>query len=110
MISGASTNSAISSLPRRRYDRNVSQQIRLREGVITKLVGEELVLLDYERGIYYGLNDVGARLIALIGEGTSMAGAADRLLEEFDVSRQTLEADLELLLGELREQGLVSSG
>ena len=86
------------------------QEIRLREGVITKLVGDELVLLDYERGIYYGLNDVGARLISLIGEGASLAGAVDRLLEEVDVSRQTLEADLELLLGELREQGLVSSG
>ena len=83
--------------------------LRLRDGVITKVVGHEMVLLDYERGIYYGLNDVGARTLSLIAEGFSMADVVDRLLEEFEVSRSALQSDLERLLSELQSKGLLES-
>ena len=84
------------------------QEIRLREGVITKMVGDEMVLLDYERGIYYGLNDVGARMLSLIAEGRSLPEVVKRLLEEFDVSGPTLQSDLQTLIAELQAKGLVS--
>lgn len=82
---------------------------RLRDGVITKIVGHEMVLLDYERGIYYGLNDVGARTVALIAEGTSWPELIERLLEEFDVSRPALQSDLKRLMSELQTAGLLHS-
>ena len=83
--------------------------VRLRDGVITKVVGHEMVLLDYEHGIYYGLNDVGARTLSLMAEGCSLVEVVDRLLEEFEVSRSALQADLERLLGELQSKGLLDS-
>ena len=85
------------------------QEIRLREGVITKIVGDEMVLLDYERGIYYGLNDVGARMLFLIAEGRTLPEVVERLLEEFEVTGPTLQSDLQTLIAELQAKGLVSS-
>lgn len=85
------------------------QEIRLREGVITKMVGDEMVLLDYERGIYYGLNDVGARMLSLLAEGRSLPEVRERLLEEFEVSGPTLQSDLQTLIAELQAKGLVSA-
>jgi Coenzyme PQQ synthesis protein D (PqqD) len=84
------------------------QEFRLREGVITKMFGDEMVLLDYERGIYYGLNDVGARMLSLIAEGISLPEVVERLLEEFEVSGPTLQSDLQTLIGELQAKGLVA--
>ncbi len=86
-----------------------SAEIRLREGVLTKLIGDEMVLLDYERGIYYGLNDVGARALSLLAEGHALSEVIDRLLKEFEVSRETLQSDLEELMADLRLKGLLDS-
>lgn len=87
----------------------MSDEFRLRDGVITKMVGTEMVLLDYERGIYYGLNDVGARALSMVAGGTPWPDVIDRLLEEFEVSRDTLLADLQKLVAELRRQELITS-
>lgn len=78
-----------------------------REGVIAKMVGSEMVLLDYDRGIYYGLNPVGARVWQLLSDGE----ASDRIIEllagEYDVARETLEGDVAALLRDLEAKELV---
>jgi hypothetical protein len=78
-----------------------------REGVIAKMVGSEMVLLDYDRGVYYGLNPVGARVWQLLSDGE----ASDRIIEllagEYDVARETLEADISALLRDLQAKELV---
>jgi hypothetical protein len=80
---------------------------RAREGVIAKLVGTEMVLLDYDRGIYYGLNPVGARVWQLLSEGEAVEEIVERLADEYDVSRETLESDIATLLRELAAKELV---
>ena len=45
--------------------------------VIAKMVGAEMVLLDYDRGIYYGLNPIGARVWQLLSEGHEVGLRAD---------------------------------
>ena len=80
---------------------------RARDGVIAKMVGSEMVLLDYDRGVYYGLNPVGARVWQLLSDGE----ASDRIIEllagEYDVARGTLEADVAALLRDLQAKELV---
>jgi len=75
--------------------------------VIFKAVGEELVLLDLERGIYYGLDPVGARMWQLLASGSSFDAVIETMLTEYDVAREQLQADLERLTKELRERGLL---
>lgn len=82
---------------------------RARDGVIAKMVGTEMVLLDYDRGIYYGLNPVGARVWQLLSEGEAMERILARLADEYDVSPQTLEADVATLLRELEAKELVQA-
>jgi len=78
-----------------------------REGVIAKMVGSEMVLLDYDRGIYYGLNPVGARVWQLLSDGSTVEQVVDRLTDEYDVARAALEADVAALLRELEAKELV---
>jgi hypothetical protein len=81
--------------------------VKPREGVIAKMVGSEMVLLDYDRGIYYGLDPVGARVWQLLAEGTTIDGIVEALAEEYDAARATLQADLETLLRDLEAKELV---
>ncbi len=81
--------------------------IRPAAQVIAKVVGDELVLLDLERGVYYGLNEAGARIWQLLAEGGSIAVVAARMAEEFDVAPEEVERDVLALVEELRERELV---
>lgn len=81
--------------------------MRPANGVIFKSVGDELVLLDVERGIYYGLDPVGARMWQLLAEGSSIESIVDAILGEYDVSREELQRDVERLTSELRDRGLL---
>ena len=78
-----------------------------RQSVIAKMVGSEIVLLDYDRGIYYGLNPVGARVWQLLGDGSTPEEIVARLTDEYDVARATLEADVAALLRDLQAKELV---
>jgi hypothetical protein len=75
--------------------------------VVFKNVGGELVLLDFERGIYYGLNEVGSLVWQGLSDGKDHIAIIDELLTEYDVDRDHLERDVEALLRELAANGLV---
>lgn len=67
-----------------------------------------MVLLDFERGIYYGLNPVGARVWELLAEGKSTDEIIDRLTGEFDVERTAAKGDVMALMDDLAVNGLVN--
>lgn len=79
------------------------------ERIVFKKVGEEMVLLDFERGIYYGLNPAGARIWELFAEGKSIDEIVDLLTGEFDVERTDAKKDVEALMDDLAANGLVSA-
>jgi hypothetical protein len=86
------------------------QRIEIAPDVLFQEVGGETVLLDLESEQYFGLDAVGTRIWALIGEGLSVGGMIDTLLQEYEVERATLESDVEELLVRLSEAGLIRLG
>lgn len=70
-------------------------------------LGGETVLLNFDDGLYYSVNAVGARVWSLIQDATSVAAVKAALLEEFDVDSERCEADLIALLEELRGRKLL---
>ena len=84
------------------------RRIEISPDVVCKKVGDELVLLDFEKGVYYGLDQVGAALWESLSGGKTLDEATSALLDEYDVDRAQLTADLEALLAELRVNGLIT--
>lgn len=81
------------------------------DGVLSRVLDGEAVLLDTEGGAYFGLNAVGTRVWELIGAaGTTEADLLAALLAEFDVSREVLAKDLSDLLAGLQKRGLIKIG
>ena len=87
---------------------NLSDKVSIPSQVMVRQVGEEVVILDLASGTYFGLDPVGARIWALMGEGRALAEICVTMLEEYEVEREQLEADVLRLAGELAERGLVT--
>jgi hypothetical protein len=79
------------------------------EDVLIRTVGEELVLLDLQNGVYYGLNATGARIWELLASGMSIDETIAQLASEHDASRESLTRDVIDLIEELRERELIAA-
>lgn len=75
--------------------------------VLAREVGDETVILDLEKGTYLGLDSVGARMWSLMGEGKSVDGICETMIQEYEVSAEVLEKDILSFAEELAEQDLV---
>jgi len=65
------------------------------------------VLLNLKTESYLSLDDVGTRMWTLFTTEPSIQAAYDRLLGEYDVTPDVLRHDVETLLGEMLDHGLV---
>jgi hypothetical protein len=72
----------------------------------TTLAGE-VVILDVDRGEYFGLDGVGTVVWHMLQTPCRLADLVDRIVSEYDVSRETAEEDLHGLLADLAARGLI---
>jgi len=88
---------------------NVSsaQPFALSPTVVFRQMDDGAVLLDLESGVYFGLDEVGARVWALLAERGTPAAVCAAMIDEYEVSAAALEADVLRLVGELSDKGLV---
>lgn len=82
-------------------------KFRVATGVAFHHVGEELVLLDLNRGVYFGLDPVGARIWQSLIDGASERDIVVMVESEYEVGLETATEDVRHLLDELRAAGLV---
>lgn len=73
-------------------------------------VGDETVLLHLGNDTYYGLDDVGTRIWALLKEGAALPAIRDRLATEYEVEPATVEADMRRFLGDLLAHDILVDG
>ena len=67
----------------------------------------EAVILHLEEGVYYGLNEVGARIWQLIQAPKSLEEVYSALLEEYEVKPERCRQDLLAVLQDLDEHDLL---
>ena len=77
------------------------------EGVLFNQVAGEAVLLNLDTGQYYALNQVGARLWHLLLEHRRLEPVLERMLAEYEVAPEQLQADVDALLEDLLARRLL---
>jgi hypothetical protein len=75
--------------------------------VLFRQLDEESVLLNLHTEQYLGLDEVGTRMWLALKEEQSFAAACQRLLSEYDVEADTVERDLDRLLKQMQDEGLI---
>lgn len=77
------------------------------DDVLFTSMGEDAVLLHVNRGDYYSLNKVGARLWVLTDGKKSITDLAVIITKEFDISQEEAEKDILEMAAQLEKEGLV---
>lgn len=83
-------------------------RLSIPDHVLSREAGDETVLLNLDSEEYFGLEDVGSRLWALLEQGTTFLDARVELLSAYDVDEDVLDADLRALIATLADKGLVA--
>jgi len=87
--------------------RLLSDRFRPLTHVVWARQSDATVLLDGERGLYYTLNEVASRAWELLAAGEPVIEILRCLGDEFDVTAETLQADLAALLKRLLDEELI---
>jgi hypothetical protein len=74
--------------------------------VVAEIDGQ-MVALDIQRGVCYGLNKVATRIWQIIDAPSSAEQIADVLTTQFDVDRATCIAETLDLLADMSDAGLI---
>jgi Coenzyme PQQ synthesis protein D (PqqD) len=84
-------------------------KVRISPRVYARKFGDEMVLLDFGVGEYFGLDPVGADVWAGLEAGDALSRIADIIVERYDVTREIALADLLTLVGDMQDKGLLET-
>ncbi|HEY6507112.1 MAG TPA: PqqD family protein [Vicinamibacterales bacterium] len=82
-------------------------RLAIHPSVVFRELDGEAVLLNLDSGVYYGLDAVGTRVWALVVEHGTARGVCDQMEKEYAVSPEVLERDVDRLITEMRDKGLL---
>jgi hypothetical protein len=83
------------------------RRLRARRDIRFRTIGEEGVVIRQEAGEVLVVNEVGARVLALLDGRCSVDALVARLAEEFEVDAAVLRRDLAAYLEELLAGGVL---
>ncbi|HKS42818.1 MAG TPA: PqqD family protein [Blastocatellia bacterium] len=78
--------------------------------ILISEVGDESVLLNLKSECYFGLDEMGTQMWKTLIASDSIQAAYETLLAEYEVEASRLREDLDELIQQLMEQGLVEVG
>ena len=75
--------------------------------VMSRLVGDETVLLDLASGVYFGLDGVGKVIWESVSEGNNLGQAVAIIVAEYDVDEEQAQTDVIEFASDLVTRGLL---
>ena len=86
---------------------NGARRLKAPAHVMSRKIGDEHVLLDVEKGVYFGLDAVGSRLWELIEAAPTVDEMVAAVVREYEVEEPDARRDVVRLMQELLDRGLV---
>ena len=77
------------------------------DSILVQQVVSETVLLDAAKGEYYELNEMGSEMLRRLRDQGDPDRVIAALLDEYSVTRQQLQEDMDSLLSNLMTHGLL---
>ena len=84
-----------------------SSRVTTAPDVMLRIIGDEAVILNLKNELYLGLDPVGTRMWTVLQSSASIEAAHASLLDEFDVEPERLRRDMDRLLDQMLEHGLI---
>jgi hypothetical protein len=87
---------------------NLDTTLTVPPQVMSRMVGDETILLDLASGLYFGLDGVGQRIWRAVADGKKLSETVDIIVAEYDVDQDQATADVLQFASTLLERGLLA--
>jgi hypothetical protein len=87
---------------------NLDTTLTVPPQVMSRMVGDETVLLDLASGLYFGLDGVGQRIWQAVADGKKLSETVDIIVAEYEVDQDQATADVLQFASTLLERGLLA--
>ena len=95
------------TLPTLESDMQLDAKLSIPPQVMSRLVGDETVLLDLATGVYFGLDGVGKRIWESVADGNDLGQAVADIVAEYEVDEEQARADVIEFASDLVTRGLL---
>ena len=85
-----------------------SDRVTVPDEILISNLQDESVILNLDSERYFGLDNVGTRMLSVLTNSASIEAAYELLAQEYNVDRNVLREDLIVLVEKLLQQGLVA--
>jgi hypothetical protein len=89
-------------------DQSIADAVCVPNDVIFRELNGEAVILDLQKGTYFGLNAVGMRIWQLCEQHGSLREVWEAMQHEFDAPGDALQSDLLAFVNELSSKNLLT--
>jgi hypothetical protein len=93
--------------PMRRENLTLNAKVVASPDQLSAILNGEVVILNLQSGIYFGLENVAARIWSLIQEPMTCINVAATLYEEYEMEQSQIEADVMRFVHRLLELELI---
>ena len=83
-------------------------RVTVSPSVYARDFGEEVVLLDFGKGEYFGLDAIGADIFRRLEAGQDLGTIADHIASLYEVGRAEALRDIVALVEQMRDRELVA--
>ena len=87
---------------------NLEMKLTIPQQVIFRQMGDEMVVLDLESGLYFGVDGVGQRIWETFAEGRNLEEAVAVVVAEYEVDQVQAQADVIAFVSDLVDRGLLT--
>lgn len=88
---------------------DASSRVTVSPSVYARDFGQEVVLLDFGKGEYFGLDAVGAEVWRHLEAGDDLGTVADHISKQYEVGRDEALRDIVDLVVQLRNHALLAA-
>jgi Coenzyme PQQ synthesis protein D (PqqD) len=81
--------------------------VRAADSQVSSRLGDEVAILELDRGVYFGLNPSGAHLWDALQKPVAVSALHASMIAEYEVDDATARNDLLKMLEQLRAAGLI---
>jgi hypothetical protein len=82
-------------------------RVTISPSVYARAFGDEVVLLEFGKGEYFGLDAVGAAVWRRLEAGDDLGAAAEHIVAQYEVGRDEALRDIVNLVAQLRNHALL---
>ncbi len=95
------------ALAGKRTKGKLAAKVRLRDGIVFRVMDEEAAVVRPDDGTLMILNETATFILKSIGKGTSRESLVRRIVSEYDTTPVEAERDLNSFLKTLEKEGLI---